>query len=344
MRGEAEACITTKEEGMKGLTSFAAVIGVWAGLIGGVAAQSPATSPAQGFPAKPIRMIVPFAPGGATDTFSRVLAAELTQTFGQTVIVENRPGAGTTIGADFVAKAAPDGHTLLFTDLSTHTITASLYAKLPYDPLRSFAPVAAANSSPLLLVVHPSVPVKSVKELIGLAKRRPGVTCGNSGVGTVTHMTAEKFRMRADIAVTAVNYKGGATPVIALLSGEIAMLFATVPASIEHVRKGKLTPLGLAADKRSPFFPDIPAIGETVKGVDGAVISGVLAPAGTPRAIVERLNAEFIKASDAPKVKEIYATNAAETLRLTPAALQATLERDAKAWAEVVRATGVQMN
>lgn len=304
------------------------------------AAQAPATA----FPTRPIRLIVPFPPGGATDTFSRTLAAELTQTLGQTVLVENRPGAGTTIGADVVAKAAPDGHTLLFTDLSTHTITASLYAKLPYDPLRSFAPVAAANSSPLLLVVHPSVPAKSVKEMIALARRQPGIPCGNSGVGTVTHMTAEKFRMRAGISVTAVNYKGGATPVIALLSGEIAMLFATVPASIEHVRKGKLVALGVAADRRSPFFPDIPAIGETLKGVDGAVISGVLAPAGTPRTIVDRLNSEFIKAADAPKVKEIYAANAAEVLKVTPAALQSALERDAKSWAEVVRATGVRVN
>ena len=310
----------------------------------GMCAAVPAGADAQAFPSKPIRMIVPFAPGGATDTFSRSLAAELTQTLGQAVVVENRPGAGTTIGADLVAKAPPDGHTLLFTDLSTHTITGSLYAKLPYDPLRSFVPVAAANSSPLLLVVHPSVTVKSVKELIALAKRQPGITCGNSGVGTVTHMTAEKFRMRAGIAVTAVNYKGGATPVIGLLGGEIAMLFATVPASIEHVRKGKLVALGVAADRRSPFFPDIPAIGETLKGVDGAVISGVLAPAGTPRAVVDRLNSEVIKASDAPKVKEIYATNAAEAIRLNPAALQAALERDAKAWAEVVRATGVQLN
>jgi len=310
----------------------------------GLCAGFSATAAAQSYPTKPIRLIVPFAPGGATDTFSRALAVELTQTLGQTVIVENRTGAGTTIGADFVAKAAPDGHTLLFTDLSTHTITGSLYSKLPYDPLKSFAPVAAANSSPLLLVVHPSVPAKSVKELIAVAKRQPGIPCGNSGVGTVTHMTAEKFRMRAGINVTPVNYKGGATPVIALLGGEIAMLFATVPASIEHVKKGKLVALGVASDKRSPFFKDIPAIGETMKGVDGAVISGVLAPAGTPRAIVDRLNSEIIKAADAPRVKEIYAANAAEALTLNPAAVQGAMERDAKAWAEVVRATGVKLD
>ena len=299
---------------------------------------------AQAFPSKPVRMVVPFAPGGATDTFSRALAAELTQGLGQQVIVENRPGAGTTIGADIVAKAPPDGHTLLFTDLSTHTITASLYAKLPYDPLRSFAAVAAANSSPLLLVVHPSVGVKSVKELISLAKRQPGIPCGNSGVGTVTHMTAEKFRMRAGIDLTAVSYKGGAVPVIALLGGEIAMVFATVPASIEHVRKKRLVALGVAADRRSPFLPEIPALGETIKGVEGAVISGVLAPAGTPRAVIDRLNAEFAKASEGAKVKEVYATNAAETLNLMPAALQQALERDTKTWAQVVTATGVKAN
>ena len=318
---------------MKRRTLIAAV--VCATLSSGVAAQA--------FPTKPIRLVVPVAPGGATDTFSRALAAELTQALGQTVVVENRPGAGTIVGAEVVAKAPPDGYTLLFTDLSTHTITGSLYAKLPYDPLKSFSPVAVANSSPLLLVVHPSVPAKNVRELIAVAKRQPGTPCGNSGLGTVTHMTAEKFRMRTNIDVTAVSYKGGATPVIALLSGEIAMLFATVPASIEHVKKKKLVALGVAADKRSPFFPEIPAIGETIKGVEGAVISGILAPAGTPKAVVDRLNAEFAKASDAARVKEIYATNAAETLNLAPAALGQAMERDAKTWAQVVAATGLKM-
>ena len=298
---------------------------------------------AQAFPAKPVRLIVPFPPGGATDIFSRTLAVELTRSLGQQVIVENRPGAGTTIAAELVAKAAPDGHTLFFTDLSTHTITGSLYSKLPYRPLRDFAAIAAVNSSPLLLVAHPSVNVKSVKELIALAKRHPGITCGNSGIGTVTHMTAEKFRLRAGIEVTPVNYKGGATPVVALLGGEIAMVMATVPASIQHVRKGKLVALGLAAERRSPFLSDIATIAETIKGVEGAVISGVLAPTGTPRNVVDRLNAEFAKASDSPKAKEIYAENAAETLAMSPAAVQQSMERDAKTWADVVKATGVKL-
>lgn len=300
---------------------------------------------AQTYPTKPVRLIVSFPPGGATDTFSRTAAAELTKSLGQQFIVENRPGAGTTIAAEYVAKSPPDGHTLLFTDLSTHTITRSLYPKLAYDPLRDFAAVTAVNSSPLILVAHPSVNVKSVRELVALAKKNPGITCGNSGVGTVTHMTAEKFRLRAGINVTAVNYKGGATPVIALLGGEIAMVMATIPASIQHVRKGKLVALGIAADKRSQFIPDIPTLGESVKGdVSGAVISGVLAPAGTPRAVIDRLNAAFARASDTPRAKEIYAENVAETLRMSPSEVQRAMERDVKAWAEVVKATGVKAN
>ena len=298
---------------------------------------------AQAFPTKSIRLVVPFPPGGATDTFSRVAAAEIAKSLGQQVVVENRPGAGTTIAAELVAKSSPDGHTLFFTDLSTHTITASIYPKLPYHPLRDFVPVAAVNSSPLLLVAHPSVNVKSVPELIALAKRHPGITSGNSGIGTVTHMTAEKFRLRAGIEVTAVSYKGGALPIIALLSGEIAIVMATVPASIQHVRKGKLVALGLAAERRSPFLPDIPAISETIKGVEGAVIAGVLAPAATPASVVERLNAEFARASNSARAKEIYAENAAETLTMTPAAVRQSLERDVRTWAEVVRATGVKL-
>jgi len=310
-------------------------------LIVGAAAASGAL--AQAFPVKPVRLVVPFPPGGPTDTFSRATAVELTRSLGQQVIVENRPGAGTTIGADLVAKAAPDGHTLFFTDLSTHTITASLYAKLPYHPLRDFAPVAPVNSSPLILVAHPSVGARTVREVIAVAKQHPGITLANSGIGTVTHMTAEKFAMRAGIKATAVSYRGGATPVIALLGGEVALVMATVPASIQHVQKGKLVALGVAAARRSPYLPDIPAIAESLKGVEGAVIAGVLAPAGTPRGVIERLNAEFARASAAPKVKEIFAVNAAESLTMTPAELQASLERDVKAWAEVVEATGVKL-
>jgi tripartite-type tricarboxylate transporter receptor subunit TctC len=307
-----------------------------------VAATICANAGAQNYPTKPVRLIVAFATGGATDTFSRVTAAEMTKSLGQQVIVENRPGAGTTIAAEVVAKAAPDGYTLLFTDMSTHAITPSLYSKLNYNPQRDLTAVAPVSSSPLIMVAHPSLGVKSARELIALAKKSPGITCGNSGVGTVTHMAAEKFRMRAGINLEMVNYKGGATSTVSLLTGELSLIVNTIPAAIEYVRAKRLVAIGLTADKRAAAFPDIPALGETVKGIDAAVIAAVFAPANTPRNIVERLNAEFAKAVDAPKSREIFAANAAEAMKLSPEAMQQMLEQDMKSWADVVKATGVK--
>jgi tripartite-type tricarboxylate transporter receptor subunit TctC len=306
------------------------------------AALAAAAGMAQTYPTKPIRVIVSFAPGGATDIFARATAAEITRSLGQQVLVENRAGAGTTIAADLVAKAPADGYTLLFTDLSTHAITTSLYGKLAYHPVKDFAAVAPINLSPLMLVSHPSVRAKSVKDLVAMAKKHPGVTSGHSGIGTVTHMTGELFRLRAGIQVTPVAYKGGSTPVVALLSGEIAMLMGTIPASIHYVRQGKLVGLGIAAERRSPYLPDMPTISESIPGVEGAVFSAVLAPAGTPGNVIQLLNAEFAKASDSPKAKEVFATNVAETVRMTPAQLTQRLERDVKLWAEVVKATGTK--
>jgi tripartite-type tricarboxylate transporter receptor subunit TctC len=298
---------------------------------------------AQQFPVKPVRLVVAFAPGGATDTFSRVTAAEMSKSFGQQVLVENRPGAGTTIAAEHVAKSAPDGYTLLFTDLSTHTITPSIYSRLGYHPLKDFAAVAPVSSSPLIMVAHPSVGIRTAKDLIALAKKHPGVTCGNAGIGTVTHMAAEKFRWRAGIDLTPVNYKGGATSTISLLTGEIALIVTTIPAALEYVRTKKLVAIGITAEKRSPLLPDIAALGETVKGVEAAVIAGVLAPAGTSRAVIERINAEFARAVDSPKAKEIFAVNAAEAMKTSPDSMQRSLEQDTKTWAEVVKATGVKL-
>jgi len=320
------------------------VLAVGAALSTAAAAQTASTGSGQAFPAKPVRLIVAFAPGGATDTFSRVTAAEMTRSLGQQVIIENRPGAGTTIAAEFVAKSAADGYTLLFTDLSTHAIMPSLYNKLGFNHARDLVAVAPVSASPLIMVAHPSVGVSNAKELIALAKRSPGITCGNSGVGTVTHLAAEKFRTRAGIDLTSVNYKGGATSTVSLLTGELSLIVTTIPAALEHVRSKKLVAVGLTADKRAVALPEIPALGETVKGVDAAVIAGVLAPANVPRAIIDRLNAEFAKAVDAPKAKEIFLTNAAEAMKQSPEVMQRALEQDTKTWAEVVKVTGVRIN
>jgi tripartite-type tricarboxylate transporter receptor subunit TctC len=311
---------------------IAAVVAV---TCGGVAAQ--------GYPAKPVRLVVAFATGGATDTFSRVTAAEMSKSLGQQVVVENRPGAGTTIAAELVAKSPADGYTLLFTDMSTHAITPSLYSKLSYNPQRDLAAVAPVSSSPLMMVAHPSLGARSAKELIALAKKNPGrITCGNSGVGTVTHMAAEKFRLRAGINLEMVNYKGGATSTVSLMTGELSLIVNTIPAVIEYVRNKRLVAIGITADKRVAAFPDIPALGETVQGIDAAVIAAVFAPANTPRAIIDKLNAEFAKAVDAPKTREIFAANAAEAMKLSPEAMQQQLEQDMKTWAEVVKVTGVK--
>ena len=302
-----------------------------------------ASATAQIYPTKPIRLIVAFAPGGATDTFARITAAELTRTLGQQVIVENRPGAGTTIAAEFVAKSPADGYTLLLTDLSTHAIMPSLYNKLGFNHARDLVAVAPVSASPMIMAAHPSLGVKNARELIALAKKNPGITCGNSGAGTVTHLAAEKFRTRAGIDLTSVNYKGGSTSTVSLLTGELSLIVNTIPAVLEHVKSKRLVAIGITADKRATALPDIPALSETVKGVDAAVIAGVLAPANTPRAVIERLNAEFAKAVDAPKAKESFLVNAAEALKQTPEVMQRALEQDVKTWAEVVKVTGVKL-
>jgi tripartite-type tricarboxylate transporter receptor subunit TctC len=301
------------------------------------AALSSGDAVAQSYPSKPVRLVVAFATGGATDTFARD-AAEISKASaaGESLrIVPRRTARGRT------RRCPRPTATLLFTDLSTHAITPSLYAKLAYIPARDLATVAPVSSSPLIMVAHPSVNVKSAKDLIALAKKHPGITCGNSGIGTVTHMAAETFRS-AGIDLAAVNYKGGATSTISLLTGEIALIVTTIPAAIEYVRVGKLVAIGLTADKRAAALPDIPALGETVKGVNAAVIAAVLAPAATPRNVVERLNAEFAKVVDSPKAKEIFAANAAEAMKMSPEAMQQFLEQDIKTWAEVVKATGVK--
>jgi len=202
--------------------------------------------------------------------------------------------------------------------------------------------VAPVSTSPLIMVAHPSLGVKSAKELIALAKKNPGITCGNSGVGTVTHMAAEKFRMRAGINLEMVNYKGGTTSTVSLLTGELSLIVNTIPAAIEYVRSKRLIAIGITADKRVAAFPDIPALGETVRGVDAAVIAGIFAPANTPRNLIEQLNAEIAKAVEAPKSREIFAANAAEAMKLSPEAMQQMLEQDMKTWADVVKATGVK--
>jgi tripartite-type tricarboxylate transporter receptor subunit TctC len=298
---------------------------------------------AQTYPAKPIRMIVSFAPGGATDTFARVVAQQAGEAMGQQIIVDNRPGAGTTIAADLVAKAQPDGYTLLFTDIATHTITPAIYPKLPYGALKDFAPVALIASSPMMVVAHPSTNVRTVPQLIAAARQHGPITYGSSGTGTVTHLSLESLKTRTGIELVHVPFKGGATSVVSVMTGEIALAIATIPAVLPHVQSRRLVAVAVTSAKRATQLPDVPAIAETVKGFDTAVNNGVLAPARTPQNIVGRLNAELNRAVDTAKAKEVFAMNAAEAVKVTPAALAEMMARDTRSWAEVVKASGVKV-
>ncbi|HEX3172544.1 MAG TPA: tripartite tricarboxylate transporter substrate binding protein, partial [Burkholderiales bacterium] len=250
------------------------------------------------YPNKSIRLVVGFTAGGISDVLARALGARLSAQVGQQVVVDNRAGAGTTIAAEIVAKSPPDGYTLFMQDMTTQAINASLYKKLPYDTVKDFTPITLVASSPLMLVVHPSLPVKSVKELIALGKSRPGqIPFASSGNGTILHLAAETFKTMAGIDMIHVPYKGSSQAVQALLAGEVAVTFSTMPPALTNVKAGRLRALGVTTPQRNSAAPEVPTIAEAgLKGFDVVLYSGVLAPARLPAPIVTKLNAEFIKA------------------------------------------------
>lgn len=278
--------------------------------IGGIAMSAVLATPqvvhaaAQPYPWKPIRIVVPYAPGGGGDTLARVLGPQIHQRVGQFVIVDNRPGAGTIIGTDLVAKASPDGHTLLI-NTSAFTINPSLHDELPYDALRDFAAVQRLVSLPNVLVVHPSLPAKSVRELIAYAKSKPGLTYASSGTGTGAHLAGELFRSMAGLDLVHVPYKGGGAVMPDVIAGRVHMSFATLPSSLAHVRSGKLRELGLASKTRSPALPDLPTIAEAgLPGYDASNWMGLFAPAKTPAVVVARIDTVFREVIQTPELKE----------------------------------------
>jgi len=255
------------------------------------------------YPWKPIRLVVPYAPGGGGDTLARLLGPQLNQRLGEFVIVDNRPGGGTIIGTDLVAKAAPDGHTLLI-NTSALTINPGLQETLPYDTLRDFVSVQKLVSLPNVLVVHPSISAKSVRELIAYAKTRPGLTYASSGTGTGAHLAGELFRSMAGLDLVHIPYKGGGAVMPDVIAGRVHMSFATLPSSLAHVQSGKLRALGLASKTRSPTLPDLPTIGEAgLPGYDAGNWMGLFAPAKTPRPVVARLDSVFKEVIHAPEMK-----------------------------------------
>lgn len=304
-------------------------------------AATPAT--AADYPTKPVRLVVGFAPGGGTDTTARAISQKLTAALGQQVIVDNRPGASGTIAADIVANAIPDGYTVLLGTIAL-VINPSLAAKMPFDTLKDLAPVTRAADSTNILVVHPSVPAKSVKELIALAKSKP-LNCGSSGVGGAGHLAVELFNLQAGTKITHVAYKGGGPAIVDLLAGNIQMIFATAASSIGHVKAGKIRALAVTTAKRSSLVPDLPTVAEAgLPGFEANNWNGVLVPAKTPRPIINRLNKEFAAALNLPDIKEFLFNQGLEAAAGTPEEFAAYMQSEMVKWAKVIKAAGIKVN
>ena len=304
---------------------------------------TPGTAQAQSYPSKPIRLVVGFTPGGGVDINARLLAAKLTEILGQSVIVENKPGAGTNIANDFVAKAAPDGYTLLI-NTGALAINMSLYKKLPFDTLRDFAPVAVFSQSQNILVTNAARPFRGVRELIDYARSKPAtLSYASAGSGSTQHLGAELFKLKTGADILHVPYKGSAPAITALIAGEVDMVFINVPAIQPHVRSGRLRPLAALGPQRSAQLPDVPTMKEAgIEGVELVVWYGVLAPTGTPRQIVNQLAAAISKASQSADVRSRLLDQGAEPVGGTPEEFAALLREELAKWAAVIKASGIQ--
>ena len=313
---------------------------ILAGSLAAVAMGQPVI--AAEWPQRPVRMLVGFAPGGGTDATARAIAPKLTELLGQQVIVDNRPGATGNIATDITAKATPDGYTILMGTIAALAINPSLYSKLPFDPINDLAPVTRAVDSTNVLVVHPSVPAKTVKELIALAKSKT-LNCGSSGVGGAGHLALELFNLQTGTKITHVPYKGGGPAMIDLLGGNINLIFATAASSVGHIKSGKIRALAVTTAKRAPLVPDLPTVAETgLKGFEANNWYGVVVPAKTPRAIINRLNKDVSAALTVPATKELLFKQGLDVAPDSPEAFGAYIKSETVKWAKVIKAAGLK--
>lgn len=293
------------------------------------------------FPTKPVRLVIGFAPGGGTDTTARALSNKLSASLGQQVVVDNRPGHSGTIAADIVSKATPDGHTVLLGTIAL-VVNPSLTEKMPFDTLKDLAPVTQAADSTNILVVHPSVPAKSVKELIALAKAKP-LNAGSSGVGGTGHLAVELFNLQAGTKITHVPYKGGGPAMVDLLAGNIQLIFATAASSIGHIKAGKVRAIAVSTAKRSALVPDLPTVAEAgLPGYEANNWNGFFVPAKTPRPIINRLNKEIAAALNAPDIKEFLFKQGLDAAPNTPEQFTAYMKSEMAKWAKVIKAAGIK--
>ena len=302
------------------------------------------TAVAQAYPARPVRVIVPLAPGGGSDYTARFIGARLSERLGQPVVVDNRPAASGIVGTDLVAKAAPDGYTLLLV-FSTHAQSAQLFKKLPYDPIKDFAPVTEVFATPLVLLVHPSQPIKTIKELVAYAKEHPGkLNYGTSGPGSSPHLMTELLNSMAGIQMTHVPYKGVASVMTALLGGELQIAYSNPVTGAPLWKAGKLRPLGMSGLKRSEAFPEIPTIDETgVPGYEALIWYGFMAPAKTPGAVVDRLHRDVVSVLKMPEVRQTLVAQGNDVVGNTPAEFAAFINKEADKWGALGKRLGISM-
>ncbi len=305
------------------------------------AALVPLSAAAQSWPSKPIRVIVPYGAGGTSDILARQLGPKITESTGQTVIVENKPGANGNVGAEFVSKSAPDGYTVLLADIGALCISPSVYPKLPFDPLKDFAPVVMVSYSPHVLAVHPSVPVATVKELVDYAKAKPGqLNFAISGTGGAPHLAGIEFAQRTGVKWAYIPYKGGAPAVADVVAGQANVLFNGMLATYPQVKNGKLKALAVSSAKRVASAPDLPTVAETLPGFETGSWQGVVAPPGTPREVVARLNAEFSRALNLQEIKDRLAAQGTDVRTDTPEAFARFMREEVAKWAKVVKESG----
>ena len=300
---------------------------------------------AQNYPAKAIRIVIPFPAGGTSDILARAVAQKLTEEWKQQIIIDNRPGAGANIGAEIAAKSPADGYTL-FAISTIHCINPSLYSKLNYDPIRDFAPISLIAETSQVLAVHPSLPVKTVKEFIAYAKARPGqLNYSSAGNGSQPHLTAEMFKTQTGIDFVHVPYKGAPPAMVDLLAGQVALTFATAPSAVPHVKSGKIRALGVSTVKRISALPEVPTIAEAgVTGFEAGGSNGLVVPTGTPAAIVERLNTAIVKIVNEPAMRKYLSEQGAEPRTMTPIEYSNYLKSEVAKWAKVVKASGAKID
>ena len=306
---------------------------------------APAAAPAQdAYPTRPIRIVVPFTAGGPTDIFARAIGAEISKTLGQPVIVDNRPGAGGNLGTEMVAKAPADGYTLIMGAVGSFAVNPTLYAKLPFDVLRDFAPISQVTNVPFVLVVHPGVAAKSLQEFLALARAKPGqMSYGSAGTGTSMHLSTELFKTMAKIDIVHVPYKGASQAVVDLLSGQVQVLMADVVSALPHVKAGKFRPLAITA--RSALYAEVPSFADAgLPGFDANVWYGLFAPAATPREIVQKLYSHVAKALQTPEVGDRLTAQAAQVVGSTPEQFTVFVRTEIVKWAKVVKESGARID